>query len=108
MSGKGKLSAMPNDPFYQSKDWVKLRSKVKTKWLRGGRPCAHCNKPIDPFSRPIVDHIIPKSERPDLALDESNLQLLHFSCHNVKTHRHERLELKQIGLDGLPEDGEWG
>ena len=98
---------MPDDPFYQSKDWIKLRSKVRAKWLRDGRPCGACRKPLLLREKMIVDHIIPKNDRPDLSMDESNLQLVHFGCHNVKTHRHERLNLPQIGLDGLPEDGSW-
>ena len=98
---------MPDDPFYQSKDWIKLRSKVRAKWLRDGRPCGMCGKDFAIRDKMIVDHIVPRSKMPSLELEESNLQLIHFSCHNVKTHRHERLDLPSIGLDGMPEDGSW-
>lgn len=57
---------MPNDPFYQSKDWWNLRSKVKAQWKREGKPCAMCKQPIDWNKRPIADHIEPRSKRPDL------------------------------------------
>ena len=98
---------MPNDPFYKSPEWVKLRSKVRYKWLRDGKPCGMCKKIFAPHDRMIVDHIVPRKDAPYLALAEDNLQLLHWSCHNIKTHRHERLDLPQIGMDGMPEDGSW-
>ena len=99
---------MPSDPFYQSKDWWKLRSQVKAKWQREGLPCGICNKPIDWSERPIADHIEPRSKRPDLEYTPSNIQYLHHACHSMKTNRHEKLNLPKIGLDGMPEDGSWG
>lgn len=44
---------MPNDPFYKSKDWWKLRAKVKAQWKREGKPCGMCKQPIDWTSGPI-------------------------------------------------------
>ena len=98
---------MPSDPFYQSRQWVALRSKVRTKWLRDGKPCGMCKKPFGMRDKMIVDHIVPRKDAPHLALDERNLQLMHWGCHNIKTHKHERLNLPQIGLDGMPEDSDW-
>ena len=98
---------MDNKDFYSSPEWRKLRVKVRTKWLRDGKPCGMCRQVFGLRDRTIVDHIVPRKAAPHLALAEANLQLLHWSCHNTKTHRHERLQLQQIGLDGMPEDSEW-
>ena len=98
---------MPNHPFYSSKQWVALRSKVRTKWLRDGRRCGMCGKAFGRGEKTIVDHIRPRKDAPHLALEERNLQLLHWSCHNIKTHRHERLGMAEIGLDGFPKGSEW-
>ena len=98
---------MPNEPFYSSMQWIALRSKVRSKWLRDGRPCGMCGKALVKSDKVLVDHITPRSKAPHLALDEHNLQLLHWSCHNTKTHRHERLNMTKIGLNGMPEGTEW-
>jgi 5-methylcytosine-specific restriction endonuclease McrA len=56
----------------------------------------------------ICDHIIPRLQRPDLALRISNIQLLHARCHAIKTHSTERTNKVQVNDDGLPSDGSWG
>lgn len=98
---------MPNDGFYQRHRWWKLRAKVKSKWIREGKLCAFCNKEIDWTKRPIADHIQPRSQRPDLEYDERNIQYLHHECHSTKTNRVERLQLPEIGADGMPVGSEW-
>lgn len=48
--------------------------------------CGRCGKPIDPdlhWQHPqafTLGHIIPYSQRPDLALDRSNVRAEHRSC----------------------------
>ena len=98
---------MPGDPFYRSKEWVKIRNKVRTKWQRDGKPCPICSRPIVLGERTIVDHTVPRKVAPHRAFDESNLVLCHHSCHNTKTHRHDKLNVQAIGNDGMPKDSEW-
>ena len=99
------MMMMPDDKFYQSKDWWKLRSHVRAKWAREGKGCGMCGGDLG--DRPIADHILPRKDHPHLAFDPNNIQMLCMPCHNIKTHRHERLNLPKIGLDGMPEDGSW-
>jgi 5-methylcytosine-specific restriction endonuclease McrA len=60
--------------FYRSKDWLKLRFAVLVKY---GRTCMLCRETEGPMH---VDHIIPKSRAPQLALAMSNLQVLCRAC----------------------------
>jgi Restriction endonuclease len=99
---------MPGDKFYSSNDWRKLRTRVRADWILAGKPCGWCGQPIEPHMGTIVDHVIPRKQRPDLALRISNLQLLHHRCHNIKTHSTERTNKVQVNDDGLPSDGSWG
>ena len=101
---------MPNERFYQSNEWHRLRSKVKARWKKQGLPCAWCNQPIDWSARPIADHVVPRKARPDLALDASNIVIMHMGCHNAKTHKAERMgvEVPVIGADGFAEGSDWG
>ena len=97
---------MPDDPFYRDRTWWKLRSQAKAQWVRDGKGCGMCQGEIGKGS--IVDHIKPRKDHPHLEYDINNLQLLCTRCHNIKTHKHERLNLPSIGLDGMPEGGSWG
>ena len=99
---------MPENKFYVSKEWRELRARVRKQWLRDGRPCAWCNKQFGASTRIIVDHILPRKQRPDLALAFSNMQCLCLPCHNTKTHSTERTNKKQVNADGFPDDGSWG
>ena len=69
--------------------WRKLRAAVLAR-----RPL--CEDPFGahsaigrPVASTVVDHVIPRSTRPDLELDERNLQALCTRCHNRKS-RHEQ------------------
>lgn len=60
------------DPFYNSPEWIAVRDRVRA---RGGNACSvgrllggDCSATL------AVHHIAPRSERPDLALDEANLR----------------------------------
>ena len=66
--------------FYESREWKKLRYKV----LRDNkRQCMLCgNKGVL-----HVDHIEPRSLRPDLELDQSNLQVLCELCNLGKSNK---------------------
>jgi 5-methylcytosine-specific restriction protein A len=66
--------------FYASAAWRRVRAQVLA-----DRPlCVRCE--LAGYYRPAdhVDHVEARKRRPDLALDESNLQGLCQPCHNRK------------------------
>ena len=101
---------MAGDRFIGSAAWKRLREQTRNRWRKAGLPCAMCGQPLD-FSKGMtsVDHIVPRRERPDLALEASNLQVLHTSpCHNSTKQRIENgTDVPTIGLDGFPAGSEW-
>lgn len=66
----------PAEEFYASLTWKKLRYKVLQK---SGGKCQCCGT-LGADSPLHVDHIKPRSKYPDLALEESNLQVLCADC----------------------------
>lgn len=94
--------------FYDSRAWLELRYEVIRK--SDGR-CSCCGvKPTK--DNPIhVDHVKPRSKFPELALVESNLQVLCRACNlgksNVDDTRWDKIEIiDPIGLAAiaLPRD----
>jgi 5-methylcytosine-specific restriction endonuclease McrA len=67
------------DPFYSSTAWKKVRAKARAR--DGG--CVVCGATVGLD----VDHIVPWQQRPDLALDLTNLRTLCRLHHNRKTKR---------------------
>jgi 5-methylcytosine-specific restriction endonuclease McrA len=103
----GARSTKRADPFYGSTAWVKLRSRVRARWRRDGSPpCPLCKKAITGV--PIVDHIIPRRKRPDLALEGSNMQVVCHPCNTQKGVWEDREDRgPEIGADGFPVGGGW-
>lgn len=64
--------------FYGRQEWLELRKRALSKF---GRVCMCCGKTP---KHPNVDHVIPRSLRPDLALLLSNLQVLCWPCNKAK------------------------
>lgn len=66
------------DPFFISREWQALRYRV----LRDNDgKCQCCGATAKSSGKPLhVDHIQPRSKRPDLALVYSNLQVLCADC----------------------------
>ena len=95
---------MANDKFYGSAAWFRLRAKVRRLWLAQDKPCAWCGQPFRPVDKVFVDHVINRKQRPDLALDESNLECVHEPCNTRKYHHQEVNNKKPIGINGLPDD----
>ncbi len=62
---------------YNTPEWRKLRARV----LSSRKCCELCGSTY----RLQVHHIIPARVRPDLFLEESNLQVLCQTCHNTHT-----------------------
>lgn len=70
--------------FYNSPAWLRVRY-VALKRARGSCECCGARPSHgDPLH---VDHIKPRSKRPDLALDPSNLQVLCRPCNLGKGNR---------------------
>jgi 5-methylcytosine-specific restriction endonuclease McrA len=101
---------MPGDSFYSTPAWRRLRSKVKKRWRIGGLPCHFCEQPLDwkQYRGLIVDHIINRKLRPDLALVESNLVVVHHACNSKKAAWEEtERDIPEIGVDGFPVNSKW-
>ena len=70
--------------FYASSEWVLLRKQVIE---QEGRVCQECGCRIVDDHDLTVDHVLPRSKFPALALERSNLQVLCRSCNAIKaTH----------------------
>lgn len=72
------------DPFYESREWLDLRYRV----LRRSNGCCQLcgNRGTD--DAPLhCDHIEPRSKRPELALVESNIQVLCKFCNLGKSNK---------------------
>ena len=74
--GKRSKPGRPRDNFLASPEWRRLKAEI----LARARRCLSCGGRVE-----AVDHILPRSKRPELALSESNLQALCQRCHGWKT-----------------------
>lgn len=70
--------------FYASPEWKVLREEVVREQ---GRQCRDCGRTIASDADLTVDHILPRSRRPDLALVKANLQVLCRTCNSSKGDR---------------------
>lgn len=80
---------------YDNKTWAPVRDYVRERDNYLCQRCLTANR-LTPCGTPgkgngVVDHKIPVHVRPDLRLDETNLQLLCLPCHRVKTAEDNRL-----------------
>lgn len=69
------------DPFLDSYEWRSLRMRVLIKF---GRRCMCCGATPSDGVKMHVDHVKPRKTHPELALDESNLQVLCEVCNHGK------------------------
>lgn len=72
--------------FYRSKPWRVLRAEQ----LREFPLCAMCQELGRVVAATVADHVHPRRERPDLALEKSNLRSLCVSHHNSTTAKSRR------------------
>lgn len=80
---KEDLEEEKSNNFYNSEQWVGLKTKVLKHY---GRTCMKCNaKNVEMH----VDHIKPRSKYPKLELDVGNLQVLCKSCNKAKSNKNE-------------------
>lgn len=77
---KRQLEKLKPTGFYASKRWKQLRFKVLLKY---GRRCMLCYSESGEMH---VDHIRPRSRRPDLQLQLENLQVLCRDCNLGKSN----------------------
>lgn len=73
-----------SDPFYHTKEWKAAR---RARLERDHGMCVECLAAFEaggvrPRMATLVHHVIPRKERPDLALDIDNLRSLCDVCHN--------------------------
>ncbi|OBJ53724.1 hypothetical protein [Mycobacterium asiaticum] len=67
-----------------------------------GEPCIRCHEPIDyqlRFPHPLswsLEHLVPVTENPALALDRNNFASSHFGCNSV--HGATRVDTSDIGV----------
>lgn len=71
------------DPFLDTRAWRDLSTLVAAK----DPLCANCKRRGLVVIGTQRDHIVPRKERPDLALVESNIENLCDRCHAKKTRR---------------------
>lgn len=89
------------DPFYQTNQWRNLRHRVVA---RDRYRCTCCGASVRGKGLSRVDHVIPRRQRPDLALSSSNLRTLCASCDN-KRHSEKgghHVEREPVNAQGLP------
>jgi hypothetical protein len=90
------------DAFLSSPAWKALRRKVIKKH---GTRCACCgHKPRNP-QQVNVDHVKPRRFYPELALEESNLQVLCGACNKLKGN--SDTDYRKPAWDGLLSHGEF-
>ena len=70
--------------FYATRAWKELRYKVL---IKNGQRCQCCGASAIQGASLHVDHIKPRSFYPELALDESNLQILCGDCNIGKSNK---------------------
>lgn len=97
-----------SDPFYHSAAWKRVRQVALQ---RDGGMCQDCMDRmragigVRPNRATLVHHVIPRSERPDLALDPDNLRALCMECHErnhpEKRSKKKRKTLERIGKHGM-------
>ena len=94
--------------FYKTKEWETLRKVVlkRDHWTCQVCGCGVRGKKAGQ-SRPVVDHIEPRPLGVNQITSHDvvgNLLLMCIRCHNTKTFGASKTE---VGLDGLPVDGDW-
>jgi 5-methylcytosine-specific restriction endonuclease McrA len=70
--------------FYESREWLDLRYRVLQK---SGGSCKLCGCRASSDNPLQVDHIKPRSKHPELALVESNMQVLCKNCNQGKSNK---------------------
>lgn len=80
------------EPFYQSREWRSLVERLKT--VRGPY-CGRCGAK----RRLIGNHIKALKDRPELALDEANVELICWPCHTPISNAERAARLAKPASD---------
>ena len=75
----------PSEERWRNRHGFRLRAQAKLV-KRQGCCCARCGIKLRMDGDGEIHHVIPVHERPDLAFDLGNLQLLCHDCH-IQAHR---------------------
>lgn len=67
--------------------WWPPWRKTRAAYLRSHSLCEACKAAGRSVGATVVHHKVDRRERPDLALEPSNLEALCASCHNAETAR---------------------
>lgn len=104
-----------SDPFYKTRTWHRMRKKCL---IRDDYKCKHCQADVYGKGKARVDHIVPRSQAPELELELANLRTLCVTCDNRRHREKGRAGLKARGInitkpeqvetgpDGMPVDPE--
>lgn len=95
--------------FYQSQQWISLRRSTVKRWKAYGLPCSYCGDEIDWSKRysAIADHIKPIRRYPTLALEPTNIVMMHHACHTKKTAWVDNPTKPEINSSGFAVGSEW-
>lgn len=80
---KSKRRQRKNETFYESREWRDVRYEALKLY---DRRCVCCGRK-PPEVQLHVDHIKPRSKRPDLELDINNLQIMCKDCNLGKSNK---------------------
>ena len=94
------------DPVYAKRVWGRLRKLALQSDLY---ECQECRKSGKRVQARIVHHIVPVSERPDLAYELDNLESVCFKCHEQKhPEKQKKLHASKRAVYRETEPGEKG
>jgi hypothetical protein len=79
---KRQRKGLVRERFYRSAEWLSVRDEV---FRRDGKVCAVCGA----THQLNIDHILPRSRFPDLALNPKNLRVLCWPCNKKKNTKIE-------------------
>ena len=82
--------------FYHSVQWRRMRDYV---YSRDMAICQVCGNAVT--NRKVIDHIHPAKISPNEKLDNDNLWVLCYRCHNIKTQLEESIKEQSNGNNKL-------
>jgi len=85
--------------FYSSPEWSLIRKQIIDE---KGRVCSECGKRIRKSNDVTVDHILPRSKYPSLALEKNNLCVLCRSCNSRKSDRDPDKDSELLAFEAEP------
>ena len=86
------MSTRKGDPRL-SRKYKEVRLRVLA---RDGYTCYYCGHEGQDGNGLTIDHVIPVSKAPELAIDENNMRIACKSCNSRKGSRNERVFLEMV------------